>query len=155
MVFSGVDPARGGYYVYLETIGGGAGATTAADGLDGVQVHVTNTSNLPVECLEMEYPLLVDEYALVPDSGGAGRHRGGRGIRRTIELLGHDASCLGSLDRARIAPWGLGGGGAGGCGAIILNPGRTERALPSKVWGFSLAPGDRVSVVTPGAGGCG
>jgi N-methylhydantoinase B len=155
MVFTGVDPARGSYYVYLETIGGGAGATARADGLDGVQVHVTNTSNLPVECLEMEYPLLVEEYALVDESGGAGRWRGSMGIRRTIEVLGHEASFLGSLDRARIAPWGLAGGKPGGCGAIILNPGPREQALPSKVWGFRLAPGDRVSIVTPGAGGWG
>jgi len=156
MVFSGVDPARGGYYVYLETIGGGAGATAHADGLDGVQVHVTNTSNLPVECLEMEYPLLVEEYGLVEESGGAGHRRGGMGIRRTIEVLGHEASFLGSLDRARIAPWGLGGGKPGGCGAIILNPGRPQaRGLPSKVWGYRLSPGDRVSIVTPGAGGWG
>ena len=156
MVFTGVDPTRGGYYVYLETIGGGAGGTARADGLDGVQVHITNTSNLPVECLEMEYPLLVDEYALVEQSGGAGRWRGGMGIRRVIEVLGHEASFLGSLDRARIAPWGLAGGEPGGRGAIVLNPGRAdERALPSKVWGFRLAPGDRVSMVTPGSGGWG
>jgi len=156
IVFSGVDPARGGYYVYLETLGGGAGGTPRAEGLDGVQVHITNTSNLPVECLEMEYPLLVDEYALVEDSGGAGRWRGGMGIRRVVEVLGHEASFLGSLDRARLAPWGLAGGKSGGRGAIVLNPGeRDERALPSKVWGFRLAPGDRVSMVTPGAGGWG
>ena len=80
-VFSGVNPTTGQYYVYLETIGGGSGARATKDGLDGVQVHVTNTSNLPVECLEMEYPLFVEEYALVPDSGGAGRYRGGLGIR--------------------------------------------------------------------------
>jgi N-methylhydantoinase B len=156
MVFTGVDPARGGYYVYLETIGGGAGGTARADGQDGVQVHITNTSNLPVECLEMEYPLLVDEYALVEQSGGAGRWRGGMGIRRVIEVLGHEASFLGSLDRARIAPWGLAGGAPGGRGGIVLNPKRAdERALPSKVWGYRLAPGDRVSMVTPGSGGWG
>ncbi len=156
MVFSGVDPGRGGYYVYLETIGGGAGGSAAGDGLDGVQVHITNTSNLPVECLEMEYPLVVDEYALVEDSGGAGAHRGGMGIRRTIEVLGHEASFLGSLDRARLAPWGLRGGKPGGRGAIVLNPGGPdEKALPSKVWGYRLAPGSRVSMLTPGAGGWG
>src|SRR6266542_5594317 len=55
-VVSGVDPGRGGFYVYLETIGGGAGGAARADGLEGVQVHVTNTSKLPVECLETEYP---------------------------------------------------------------------------------------------------
>jgi len=156
MVFTGVDPARGGYYVYLETIGGGAGGTARADGQDGVQVHITNTSNLPVECLEMEYPLLVEEYSLVEQSGGAGRWRGGMGIRRVIEVLGHEASFLGSLDRARIAPWGLAGGEPGGRGGIVLNPTRAdERALPSKVWGYRLAPGDRVSMVTPGSGGWG
>ncbi len=156
MVFTGVDPARGGYYVYLETIGGGAGGTAHADGQDGVQVHITNTSNLPVECLEMEYPLLVDEYALVEQSGGAGQWRGGMGIRRVIEVLGHEASFLGSLDRARIAPWGLAGGEPGGCGAIVLNPEQSdERVLPSKVWGYRLTPGDRVSMVTPGSGGWG
>jgi N-methylhydantoinase B len=155
-VFSGVDPRTGRYYVYLETIGGGAGATPAADGLDGVQVHITNTSNLPVECLEMEYPLLVEEYALVEGSGGAGRFRGGRGLQRTIAVLGHEAQLLATLERAEIAPWGLAGGGPGGRAALVLNPeAPTAAALPSKLWGHTLRPGDRVRVVTPGGGGHG
>jgi N-methylhydantoinase B len=71
-------------------------------------------------------------------------------------VLGHEASFLGSLDRARLAPWGLCGGKPGGRGAIVLNPGGPdERLLPSKVWGFRLAPGSRVSMLTPGAGGWG
>ncbi|HEV8310718.1 MAG TPA: hydantoinase B/oxoprolinase family protein [Methylomirabilota bacterium] len=155
-VFSGVNPRSGRYYVYLETLAGGAGATAEADGLDAVQVHITNTSNLPVECLELEYPLLVEEYALVDGSGGVGRFRGGLGLRRTIEVLGHEAQFLGTLERAEIAPWGLQGGGPGGCGALVLNPGTPgERRLPSKVWGHPLKPGDRVTIVTPGAGGYG
>jgi len=77
-VFSGVHPATGNYYVYLETIGGGFGARATKDGLDGVHVHTTNTSNLPVEGLEPEYPLMVERYELVDDSGGPGRWRGGR-----------------------------------------------------------------------------
>ena len=93
-VFSGTSPVTGQYYVYLETIGGGSGARATKDGLDGVQVHVTNTSNLPVECLEMEYPLFVEEYALVPDSGGTGRFRGALGIRRTVRVLGQEATFL-------------------------------------------------------------
>jgi len=156
MVFSGTDPRTGRYYIYLETIGGGAGATAHADGLDGVQVHITNTSNLPVECLEMEYPLLVAEYSLAEGSGGAGRHRGWLGIRRTIEILGHESRFLGTLDRARIPPWGLEGGAPGGCGSIVLNPGTpAETAVPSKVWGLALSSGDRVAMTTPGAGGYG
>jgi N-methylhydantoinase B len=155
-VFSGVDPRDGRYYVYLETIGGGSGARAAKDGLDGVQVHVTNTSNLPVECLEMEYPLLVEEYSLVEDSGGPGRFRGGLGLRRTIRVLAGEATFLGTLDRALVAPWGLFGGGPGGRGALILRPdGAEPRRLGSKVAGLQLARGDTVTIVTPGAGGYG
>jgi N-methylhydantoinase B len=155
-VFSGLHPQSGQYYVYLETIGGGSGARASRDGLDGVQVHVTNTSNLPVECLEMEYPLLVEEYALVDDSGGPGRFRGGLGLRRTIRLLGREATFLGTLERERFAPWGLFGGGEGGRGALVLNAGASgQRALGSKVAGLALREGDTVTIVTPGAGGYG
>src|ERR1051326_7197104 len=77
IVFSGKHRRSSRTYVYLETLGGGAGARLDRDGMDGVQVHVTNTSNLPVEALENEYPLLVEEYGLVPGSGGAGTSRGG------------------------------------------------------------------------------
>ena len=156
MVFSGTDPSTGKLYVYLETLAGGAGATVTGDGLDAVQVHVTNTSNLPVEALESEYPLLVAEYALVEGSGGAGRHRGGLGLRRTIEVLGHEARFLGTTERARLAPWGLCGGQPGGRARLVLDPGGpNERDLPPKVWGYPLKPGDRVSIETPGAGGYG
>ena len=156
MVFSGTHPATGKLYVYLETLAGGAGATAEGDGMDAVQVHVTNTSNLPVEALEAEYPLLVTEYALVDGSGGAGRHRGGRGLRRTIEIVGHEARFLGTAERVDIAPWGLAGGEPGGRARVVLNPGTPgERALPAKVWGYPLGPGDRVSMDTAGAGGYG
>jgi N-methylhydantoinase B len=155
-VFSGLHPRTGQYYVYLETIGGGSGARATKDGLDGVQVHITNTSNLPVECLEMEYPLLVEEYALVEDSGGPGRFRGGLGLRRIIRLLGREATFLGTLERQRFAPWGLFGGGEGGRGAIVLNAGGPgERALGPKVAGLTLREGDAVTIITPGAGGYG
>jgi N-methylhydantoinase B len=155
-VFSGLHPQSGQYYVYLETIGGGSGARASRDGLDGVQVHVTNTSNLPVECLEMEYPLLVEEYSLVDDSGGPGRFRGGLGLRRTIRLLGREATFLGTLERQRFAPWGLFGGREGGRGALVLNAGGSgQRPLGSKIAGLALREGDVVTIVTPGAGGYG
>jgi N-methylhydantoinase B len=156
MVFTGTDPNSGKPYVYLETLAGGAGASAGGDGMDAVQVHVTNTSNLPVEALEAEYPLLVTEYALVEGSGGPGRHRGGRGLRRTIEILGHEARFLGTTERARLAPWGLCGGGPGGRARLVLNPGGPEeRELPAKVWGYPLRAGDRVAIETPGGGGYG
>ena len=155
-VFSGVDPKTGQYYVYLETIGGGSGARATKDGLDGVQVHITNTSNLPVECLEMEYPLLVEDYELVPGSGGAGRWRGGLGLRRTIRVLRGESTFLGTLDRGRFAPWGLFGGAPGGTGSLVLDAGTPEeRLLGSKIAGWRLPEGRAVTIVTPGAGGYG
>ena len=87
IVYSGELTRRQGHYVYLETLGGGSGARADADGMDAVHVHMTNTSNLPAEALENEYPLLVDEYALVEDSGGAGKQRGGLGIARQIRAI--------------------------------------------------------------------
>jgi N-methylhydantoinase B len=156
MVFSGTHPATGALYVYLETLAGGSGATAGGDGMDAVQVHVTNTSNLPVEALEIEYPLAVVEYALVEGSGGPGRHRGGLGLRRTIEVLGHQAGFLGTTERALLPPWGLCGGGPGGRARLVLDPGGPgERELPPKVWGYPLPPGARVAIETPGAGGYG
>ena len=84
IIFSGPRRTGDGSFVYLETIGGGMGARCDTDGMEAIHVHLTNTSNLPVEALENEYALLVDEYALVPDLGGAGRHRAGLGIARQI-----------------------------------------------------------------------
>jgi N-methylhydantoinase B len=155
-MFSGTDPRTRRPYIYLETHGGGAGATAAGPGLDAVQVHLTNTSNLPVECLETEYPLLVTDYSLADESAGAGRYRGGMGITRTVEVLGHDASFLCTLERTRVPPWGLDGGDAGGRGALTLNPGAaSERGLPAKVWDQALRPGERVRITTAGGGGYG
>jgi N-methylhydantoinase B len=85
--FSGVHPQTKTFYVYLETVAGGSGAHAKGDGLSGVQVHMTNTSNLAVEALEREYPLLVERYAFRTDSGGAAKYRGGLGIQRDIRVL--------------------------------------------------------------------
>ena len=70
-VFSGIDPETGAGYLYLETLGGGFGGRNDRDGTDGIQVHITNTSNLPIEAIEMEYPLLVESYGFVEDSGAS------------------------------------------------------------------------------------
>ena len=149
--FSGVDPRSGRFYVYLETIGGGSGARATKDGLDGVHVHITNTSNLPVEALEAEYPLVVERYALVDDSGGAGTWRGGLGIVRQIRAEGHDCHAFVHGARRRSAPWGLFGGHEGGRCRIEYSPGV---APPVGAQTF-LKPGQSVSIVTPGAGGYG
>lgn len=89
----------GKYYVYLETLGGGAGGRSYKDGTDGVQVHMTNTSNLPIEALETEYPLMIERYELVEDSGGAGKYRGGLGLRRDYRPLDHETTFSGQGER--------------------------------------------------------
>jgi len=141
---------QGTLWVYLETIGGGSGARRTKDGLDGVHVHMTNTSNLPAEALEGEYPLTLLRYELVDGSGGAGRQRGGMALRRVYRA---DRECRLRLDGARLrsAPWGLEGGRPGAMGAFLFSPG----VVPFDHGNGTLRPGDLVTIVTPGAGGYG
>lgn len=156
--FSGSDPQdKEHYYVYLETIAGGSGATRHGDGLSGVQVHMTNTSNLPVEALEMEFPLiLVRKYALRRDSGGAGTHRGGLGIEREFEAVCDNLTFTGLGDRQKIAPWGLSGGEAGAGGEqYLIRKGEEPVHLSSKSTDIPVNKGDIICVRTPGAGGFG
>lgn len=154
--FSGVHPATGEFFVYLETIAGGQGAHKNGDGLSGVQVHMTNTSNLPIEALEREYPLLVLEYKLRPNSGGAGKYRGGLGIERNIMALTPNITFSSLADRQRIAPWGLKEGKDGLPGQYVLQKeDGTSRKVGSKESGVILNPGDVISIQTPGSGGYG
>ncbi|MGE3916176.1 MAG: hydantoinase B/oxoprolinase family protein [Hyphomicrobiaceae bacterium] len=154
-VFAGNDPTTGRPYVYLETLGGGMGARFSKDGKDGVQAGITNTSNLPVEAIEMEYPLRVLEYGFVEDSGGAGRTRGGLGIRRVVTPVGHTCEFSGVGERFVHQPWGLFGGEPGATGQFLLrNQDGSIRRLANKVR-MALAAGQHVIVETPGAGGYG
>jgi N-methylhydantoinase B len=153
--FAGTGP-DGRYYVYMETIGGGAGARSYTDGTDGVQVNVTNTSNLPIEALEREYPILIERYELAPDSGGAGRFRGGLGIRREYRALNHTTVVAVQGERSRSRPWGLFGGEAGANGRhTLLFEDGSEVGLAAKQPPIEVPPAAVVSIVTPGAGGYG
>ena len=140
----------GGLWVYLETIGGGSGARRGKDGLDGVHVHMTNTSNLPAEALEGEYPLTLLRYELVDGSGGAGRQRGGMALRRVYRA---DRPCRLRLDGARLLsrPWGLEGGAPGAPGQFLFSDGTAAFTHGNG----DLRAGDVVTIVTPGAGGYG
>ncbi|MBI3978010.1 MAG: hydantoinase B/oxoprolinase family protein, partial [Chloroflexi bacterium] len=152
MSFSGVDPRTESFYVYLETQGGGFGARATKDGMEGVQVHITNTSNLPVECLESEYPLAVDQYELVNDSGGPGRWRGGMGIHRQIRVVEGEAIFWGGGTRVTTAPWGLFGGKEGASMRVIVH--RDPSKGPPRE-ATRLRTGEAVSLITPGGGGYG
>jgi N-methylhydantoinase B len=155
-VFSGTDPRTGRAYVYLETLGGGSGGRASKDGKDGVQVNVTNTSNLPIEAIEREYPLLVTEYAFVEGSGGPGQFRGGLGLRRSIKPVDHTCLFSGAGERFTHRPWGLFGGQSGGTGRFqIRDAGGSTRALTTKPANEIVTPDQEVIVETPGAGGYG
>jgi N-methylhydantoinase B len=149
--FSGINPRTGKFYVYVETIGGGFGARATKDGLDGVHVHVSNTSNLPVEALEPEYPIMVERYELLPDSGGAGKWRGGMGIHRKLRVLDHTCHAFIYGSRKLSAPWGIFGGHDGSRCSFEFGPGVTPFR---KADGF-LSGGQTVSIKTPGSGGYG
>ncbi|WP_282604352.1 hydantoinase B/oxoprolinase family protein [Pelagibius sp. Alg239-R121] len=148
--------AEGKYYVYLETLGGGAGARAYRDGTDGVQVHMTNTSNLPIEALETEYPLMIERYEYVEDSGGAGKYRGGLGIRRDYRPIGHETTFSGQGERFVHSPWGIFGGAPGATGKFaILSDSGKERRLANKPSALRVGPDSVINVVTAGAGGYG
>jgi N-methylhydantoinase B len=155
-IFTGTDPRSDREYLYLETLGGGFGGRATKDGKDGVQVHITNTSNLPIEAIEVEYPLLVEAYELVVDSAGPGKFRGGAGLRRIIRPIGHEARFTGFMERVRHRPWGIFGAGAGASGRFILRADDgNETVLSGKPFSVPLAPTQCAVVETPGAGGYG
>lgn len=155
-VFSGRHPNSGAPYVYIETIGGGFGGRASKDGTDGVQVHSTNTSNLPIEVMESEYPLRVIRYELVPDSGGAGQHRGGLAIRRDVAPVDHVCTFSGQGERFRHRPWGLFGGAPGESGRFALvQPDERETTLAGKPMSVEVPPGVAISMQTAGGGGYG
>lgn len=136
-------------FTYYETIGGGQGACPDADGPSAVHVTMSNTLNTPVEALELDLPLRVRRYAVRLGSGGAGRHRGGDGVVRELEVLEPCRLSILSERRAR-APRGAAGGAPGQPGRNLVNG--TE--VPGKV-SLDLAAGDVLTIETPGGGGFG
>jgi len=152
--YSGRDPRTDDDYVYYETVAGGYGARAEKDGMEAVQAHFQNTANSPIEELETEIPLYVRRYELIPDSAGAGRTRGGLGVRRDVEFYDHEASFTVLADRDRAPPRGLFGGRAGSTARYCVDPDGENVDLGSKRQ-VTLDPGAVVSVQTPGGGGYG
>ncbi len=156
LTFSGPRPSGEGRYVYLETLGGGAGANAAMDGMSAIHVHITNTQNLPAEALENEYSLLVEEYGIVPDSGGSGRTRGGLGIARQIRALADGTVFSVRSDGHVIPADGLEGGGRGATARLWKNAGRPDaEVLHSKAAFVHLSAGESIRLETCGGGGFG
>jgi 5-oxoprolinase (ATP-hydrolysing)/N-methylhydantoinase B len=167
-LFGGVHPKTGDYYANYHLEGCGWGAKDYDDGNDAIIVKNGNCRNTPVEIFETRYPLRVLEYSLIPNSGGAGRMRGGLGTRRVMRVTeGAEVTANAVLDRTKpgFGAWGLDGGGLGGPAAIrVKRRGDTEfrtfsevfgTASPSKFTNVELHEGDEVLIESPGGGGYG
>jgi N-methylhydantoinase B len=154
LTIGGIDPRTGAEFSYYETVAGGMGARPELDGMNATHTHMTNSLNTPAEALEYSYPLRVREYRIRKGSGGRGRHKGGDGSVREIEVLAPARMSLLS-DRRKLAPYGLQGGddGAVGLAFIIRSDGSKEQLSSKGSW--DLRAGDRVRIETPGGGGFG
>ena len=154
LTIGGIDPRSGEPFAYYETIAGGSGASPQANGASGVHTHMTNSLSTPAEALEYAYPFRITRYGLRRDSGGEGKHPGGNGIVREIEVL-TDAQVTLLSERRTVAPYGLDGGSEASRGrAIITDLEKKERAIPGKATA-KLKKGERIRVETPGGGGWG
>jgi N-methylhydantoinase B len=155
LTIGGVDPRTGEAFTYYETAAGGMGARPGMDGISGVQTHMTNSLNTPIEALEYAYPFRVRRYAYREGSGGEGKFRGGDGLIREIELLA-DAQVTLLAERRKFRPWGLQGGddGASGKATLFVGGGGEGRELPGKT-SLHAKAGDVLRIETPGGGGWG
>ncbi len=156
LTLGGVDPRSQRRYVSYETIKGGFGARPTKDGINVIASGISNTMNTPVEVLELSFPVRIERYEIAPDSGGAGRWRGGCGARRVWRLLdGADAVGALCMERMTSPPFGLLGGKPGAAATVTLaTPDGVTRHLPSK-GAFNAPAGSVVDMVVPGSGGFG
>ena len=151
--FGSLDAAAGTYTCFYDTFAGGYGGRAASDGPDAVQAHGQNTENAPIEETELNYPVRIGRLSLVEDSEGAGRHRGGLGLRKDYAFDRPTTYTI-LADRDRFGPWGAFGGLDGKIAEYVLVRGGTEQRLGSKVT-VELEAGDVISVRTCGGGGYG
>lgn len=158
MVFgaAGIDPRGGALFFHLEPTVGGWGAWHGSDGESALINNVNGAmKDFPVEILETKVPLRVRRYEIRPDSGGAGRWRGGNGVVREFELLCDEAVVYLWWERSKTPAWGLFGGHDGVPPEVVINPGRDDEQRKFKSAGIKLQRGDIVRGATGGGGGYG
>jgi N-methylhydantoinase B len=155
-ILAGWDASRGRYFVNYENFAGGQGALPMRDGDDAMHVSMSNTSNLPIEAMEMEFPLRAERYELIPDSGGVGRQRGGLGVCRDYRIIGDGVVLATRSTRQRFGAQGLDGGGSGALGSFILDPDTPQAMkLPGTGSEIALNNGTLLRIMTAGGGGYG
>jgi N-methylhydantoinase B len=155
VTLGGVDYRTGERYVSYETIKGGLGARPIKDGITGVASGISNTMNTPIEILEMSFPVRIERYAILPDTGGPGRWRGGCGVERVWRILGGPSQVSLCCERTKSPPFGLAGGRAGAPTRVaIVGPDGEEREPNSKAT-LTIPPDGEVRLRAPGSGGYG
>ena len=144
-------------WVMFSFFGGGHGGHPEGDGLNHGNAPISTATIPPLEILEAAYPVIFTQWALRPDSGGPGRHRGGLGAIYEIELLEQDADVFLFGERGRFPPQGVCGGGPAALNRFIYqqDDGPHEPPMASKIVGIKLKRGQRVRVESPGGGGYG
>jgi N-methylhydantoinase B len=155
MAFGGTNPETGRPFVASELAAGGMGARPRKDGIDVIETDVSNCMNIPVESLEMNFPLRIRRAGLWTDSAGTGEFRGGLGLEKVFEATTTDVTVSHRGERFSTAPWGLFGGqpARGGCAFIVRKDGRREE-VPSKKM-LTLHPGDQLWEYVAGGAGYG
>jgi len=151
--FGGWDRAKNRRFVAYELVLSGTGARATKDGCEAMS-WAFNASNIPVEAQEANQPIVVERFELIRDSAGAGKFRGGCGVRRDLRFLADEGKLTNLSDRQKVAPYGLFGGRPGTLGRTVINPGPGERVVHGKA-SREFAYGDVVSFQQPGAGGYG
>ncbi|WP_419908964.1 hydantoinase B/oxoprolinase family protein [Hoeflea sp.] len=149
--------ANGQPWVMFSFYGGGHGGSIETDGLNHGNAPISTATIPPMEILEAAYPVMFRQWALRPDSAGAGRHRGGLGAVYEIELLEEKAEAFLFGERGRFPPQGVAGGGTGAMNEFHYEQadGWHQPLLASKMLGIKLVRGQAVRLETPGGGGYG
>lgn len=150
---SGLRPNRQPFII-VDMICGAWGGRPNKDGLEAVTNASQNLSNMPVEIMEAEHPVRIEDYAFVPDSCGAGRYRGGVGVRRSYRLLADEALLQLRTDRVKFQPYGLDGGDPGGPSRNYMEIAGERRELPGKIT-TQIGKGTLIIHEQAGAGGFG
>jgi N-methylhydantoinase B len=153
-IIGGFDPRLERRFVYYDIIIGGFGGRPLSDGMEATP-SAFNIDAIPVEVNETAYPILTERIELIRDSAGAGRNRGGHGIRKDVRVLGEDVRLTNLTDRQKFPPPGIRGGAEGSLGATVRNPGTdSEQVLESKGT-YALTRDDVISTRLAGGGGYG
>ena len=151
----GADRPGGDRYVFYELIVGTWGATPTWDGNDGLTNPASLAANIPIEVAESEFPIVVERYGLVPDTGGAGEYRGGLAIERVWRCLTPATSLIVRSDRADRAPYGLAGAGPGAPSSNVLRRPDGSQVMLPPMFSTTIEAGDVYVHRTAGGGGFG